>query len=238
MEYWDEAVEVSKMLSGDDFYPKIFEPFRPFQDGYAMITEFTYGVTLENLFWPTDLHPFPWLMQSIRDIFLDEFPFYLANLITIFEILGGNGIFYGDVRAHNILLRHDGYLQLKDLRHAFRPYVVERSKVYAAMPWVPPEVRNGEYNGAYSPLYSLGALVYELASRRKFNELFFKTGKLKFPKGFDISLKSIILKLLEVDYGQRSLNLEEIKSSTYFGDLDWEALRTHRTESPILLSFK
>lgn len=239
-EYIKEAVHVMRMVGtspGFHFFPTLVDPNCLVDGQRYIVNEFRHGISFENLFNTAVDHPLPELMQRIRGEVFDSFPFYLAQLITIFEVLGDQGVFNGKVQLSNISLLANGNLELVDLRSAFRPEAQKRKYVTASMPYAPPEVRSGKHVGAYSHFFSLGALVYELTTGIPFDYERAVVETLVFPKKFCPDLQEIVEHLLTVNYERRIAALGKIKTSPYFQGIRWRDILLGEASPPINLAF-
>jgi hypothetical protein len=241
VEYHEESAAVMRILAdlpGHSYFPAPIDTMCTYQGNHYSVSKFRLGISLENIFYTKNDHELKNLMLNLRERILTDFPFFLAQLITIFEILSGSGVFYGKVECRMISLLSNGYMELVDLRQAFRPYQQRRKYVSASMPWAPPEVRSGKKVGPYSHFYSLGGLVYELVTRKKFSAINADHRKLGFPLDISPDLKTIIEDLLTVDYEQRIATLSRIKVSPFFTAINWIAVRQGTEPSPITLNFE
>lgn len=235
LEYIHETVQVMRLLGyapGFQFFPNLVDPHALLNGQRYIVNEFRQGISFENIFNTPADHPFPDLMMGIRTKIFENFHFYLAQLITIFEVLSDNGVFNGKVKLSNISILANGNLEMPDLRAAFRPELQKRKHVTASMPYASPEVRTGKHVGAYSHFFSLGAMLYELTTGRPFH-----LEELDFPDGFNEDLEEIISHLLTVNYERRIGALSKVKTNRYFKDINWKAMLVGDAEPPIQLKF-
>ena len=157
---------------------------------------------------------------------------YSAQIVLILEYLHSNSIIYRDLKPENILIKHNGYIKLTDF--GLSKVVQDRTYTFCGTSeYLAPEIilKNG-YSKAVD-WWSFGILIYEmLAGIDPFHNpdpmvLFdnILNCKLRFPKGFDCTAKSLVKRLLQIDlsrrYGNMKRGVSQIKKHKWFKDIDW-----------------
>lgn len=112
------------------------------------------------------------LSERIRVFAPFSVPLALGIAIGVCEglrTLHAMGIVHGDVGPHNVVATHDGGARLQ-LGGFWRAYRGDRSGAYAALdqmaPYIAPELVEGGEPSPQSDFYALGALLFELLTKR------------------------------------------------------------------------
>ena len=184
----------------------------------------------------------------------DVVRFYTAQIAIALQHLHEFGIAYRDLKPENILIDEDGYIKLCDFGASVHFQGTKKENTFAGSPeYASPEMIAHEGHTIMSDWWSFGILIYELLfgitpffnmDKNRMYELI-EIGELKFPKYIKIDgnnkplkvsdeAKNIISKLLEKNPGSRlgKAGLDEIKSQPFFGNLNFEMLKTKKLKSP------
>lgn len=160
---------------------------------------------------------------------------YGAMVASMFEYLHSSNIVYRDLKPENLLITVDGYLKLTDF--GFAKVIEGRTYTLCGTPeYLAPEILLNKGHGKPVDWWTLGILIYEmLAGIDPFSDddpmaIYQKIlkGKVRFPRNFDKSAKSLVKHLLVADLSKRFGNLRngvnDIKMHRWFGGLDWSSL--------------
>ena len=184
----------------------------------------------------------------------DVVRFYTAQIAIALQHLHEFGIAYRDLKPENILIDEDGYIKLCDFGASVHFQGTKKENSFAGSPeYASPEMIAHEGHTIMSDWWSFGILIYELLygitpffnmDKNRMYELI-EIGELKFPKFVKIEgtnkpvkvsdeAKNIISKLLEKNPGSRlgKTGLYEIKTHPFFGNLNFEMLKTKKLKSP------
>ena len=153
----------------------------------------------------------------------------------MFEYLHSKHIIYRDLKPENLLIASNGYLRLTDF--GFAKYCEGRTYTLCGTPeYLAPEILLNNGHGKAVDWWCLGILTYEMiAGIDPFNDedpmtIYQKIlkGKVKFPRDFDKSAKSLVKHLLVADvtkrYGCLKGGVGDIKGHRWFKGFDWMAL--------------
>jgi serine/threonine protein kinase/tetratricopeptide (TPR) repeat protein len=194
-------------------------------DHPGILKVFDFGITFENdLFCTMELIEGEKLNFDLSSGSFETLYEFLIRICEALEYIHLQGIIHGDLKKQNIQLTQDEYgLKVLDFGLASPVGEKRNSKIEGTIDYIPPEVLKGEILDQRADLYSLGIILYELA-----------TGKLPFqsedpamlmaqhleksplsPKKINANLpeklNAIILKLLEKEPSQRFENAYELK---------------------------
>jgi serine/threonine protein kinase len=168
---------------------------------------------------------------------------YAAMVTSMFEYLHASNIVYRDLKPENLLLTVEGYLKLTDF--GFAKVVEGRTYTLCGTPeYLAPEILLNKGHGKPVDWWTLGIIIYEmLAGIDPFSDddpmaIYQKIlkGKVRFPRNFDSSAKSLVKHLLVADLSKRFGNLRggvnDIKSHRWFTGLDWSSLLNKQLTMP------
>ena len=171
--------------------------------------------------------------------------FYIAEIILAIEHLHDNDILYRDLKPENVLIDYDGHVKLTDFGLSAMDFTKDSfSDIFCGSPeYMPPEMILKEKYNRMIDFYAVGALLYEMiggippfySKKRKvlFHNIVNKEAK--FYKEFSNKAKDLIKKLLRKDYKKRlgyKGGMTEVKSHSFFSDIDWDKLYAKEIQPP------
>lgn len=168
---------------------------------------------------------------------------YGAMVALMFEHLHTKNIIYRDLKPENLLIADDGFLKLTDF--GFAKVVEGRTYTLCGTPeYLAPEILLNKGHGKAVDWWCLGILIYEMnAGIDPFTDedpmgIYQKIlkGKIRYPKSFDESARSIVRHLVVADLSKRYGNLKngvnDIKTHRYFKSINWQAILSKSVPVP------
>ena len=170
--------------------------------------------------------------------------FYAAQIFLALESLHSYDIIFGDLQPENILIQQDGYIKIKDI--ALHQESISESSTdivrhsVANTQYLAPELlRKDEYINNKVDWWAFGCILYEMICGRT---PFYDTDTYKMhhnvlytsvPLRAEISgvATDIILGLLHKSAAIR-IGSDEIRNSTFFSGVDWDALYNKKVSDP------
>ena len=167
---------------------------------------------------------------------IEQARFYSAHIVTIFDYLHNKNIVYRDLKPENILINTNGYLKLTDFGFA---KIITNNLTYTLCgtpEYLAPEIITNKGHGKGVDWWTFGVLLYEMTvGIDPFNDtdpmqIYQKIlkGKVKYPKGMNKDVKSLIKHLLVIEitrrYGCLREGVKDIIDHKFFADFDWKGL--------------
>lgn len=122
-----------------------------------MVMEFLYGLTLKS-----------YLVAKGEPLRFEEVVSYSAQILRALSEAHRNGIIHRDIKPQNIMLLENGRIKVMDFGIAKLPdaeTITVTDKAVGTVYYMSPEQAHGKKNiDTRSDLYSLGAMMYELAT--------------------------------------------------------------------------
>jgi len=175
--------------------------------------------------------------------------FYAAQIVMALQYLHQLGIVYRDLRPENLLLDTSGYMKMVDFGYAKRINDVTWTLV-GTPEYLAPEIIQSKGHNKAVDWWALGILIYEMMAGYPpyYDENPFGiyqkilSGKLEFPRHFDVHSRDLIRKLLTADRTKRIGSLkngaEDIKKHKWYRGLNWAALYNKQMEAFITCNVK
>jgi protein kinase X len=174
-----------------------------------------------------------------------EAMFYSAQIVSIFEYLHQFRIAYRDLKPENLLIDSKGYLRCTDF--GFAKVVKTFTLTVCGTPeYISPEVLLNKGHTTSVDFWCLGIFLYEMLvgyppfigkdTMSTYQKIV--AGKYSFPRNVDAAGKLLIKNLLQADLTKRFGNLrngiDDIKNSSWFEGMDWEALFERTLPAPFI----
>ena len=174
------------------------------------------------------------VIQKLGRLDISMSKFYAAQIILVFEYLHSKNFVYRDLKPENVLVHTSGYLKLSDFGFLKTVKPGERTYTICGTPeYLAPEIILNKGHGQAVDWYCLGIFIYEMMVGRCpfmnddpyeiFKMILYE--KMRFPRDFDRSAKSIIRHLTDHDLSKRYGNLkygsEDIKNHRFFNDMNF-----------------
>lgn len=224
-----EKILMEKELLIQMNHPNILKLFRTLQTNSSIyiVLEYCDKGTLADLF-KTDI------TYSI-----DTYRIITAQIIEALSYLHMNGVIYGDLKAENVLINHNGVLKLGDFNLSATSSLLD-NRIRGTISYIAPELLMHNHKSEKSDYWSLGVLLYYLYYRQfpfKTNtqsEMLFniysrsipdEPRDRKAPKEF----RNFIMGLLVKDPAKRlGSNIMEIKKHPFFKNFDWKTFQENK----------
>ena len=121
-----------------------------------MVMEYVYGMTLKK-----------YLVGNNGPLELDEILSYISQVLRALRVAHNEGIIHRDIKPQNIMVLGDGKIKVMDFGIAKLPNaetVTVTDKAVGTVYYMSPEQASGKPIDPRSDIYSLGAMLYELAT--------------------------------------------------------------------------
>ncbi|OCT61460.1 hypothetical protein XELAEV_18047485mg [Xenopus laevis] len=173
--------------------------------------------------------------------------FYSGCIVLGLQFLHERHIIHRDIKPQNILLNWDGYARITDFGISKKTAGYD-GKAYTAcgsLSYMAPEIFSSNNHGKSVDWWALGVLLYKmLLNKLPFNAFFVETlfkrikeNEPNYPKNLDEDATSIIQNLLRKNPQERlgsKCDAEELKESSFFKELDFDALSKKQIKAPII----
>ena len=151
-----------------------------------IVMEYVHGVTLKNY------------MKKKGALSVSEIICYTEQILEALIYAGGKGIVHRDIKPQNVMLLKNGFIKVTDFGIAKLPTsetITQPDKAIGTVYYISPEQAKGGKIDARSDLYSLGIMMYEMA-----------TGKLPFVSESAVSVA--MMQINQTPVPPRKLNPE------------------------------
>lgn len=175
--------------------------------------------------------------------------FYAAQVVLALEYLHHCSVIHRDLKPENILIHDNGYIKLSDL--GFAKVVKNRTFTLCGTPeYLAPEIILSKGYSFSVDWWALGVLIYEMISGfppfycsdtvRMYEKIL--DGHWKAPDQMKSHCKFLVKQFLELEPSKRLGSLKsgvyDIKSNTWFNDINWHSLLHQRIEPPFVPDVK
>lgn len=226
-------------------YPFIIKLVTTFQDKLHvyMLTSLYLGGELRSV------------LQNSRNTYIPEWAakFYAANVLDGLGYMHRRRILYRDLKPENVLLDSQGYTVIVDL--GFAKYVPDKTYTFCGTPlYLAPEIilQRGHDEGVDH--WSWAVMLYEMIvgvvpfwdegmDQRALLKAIVR-GHFEFPEGDFMSdaskdlLKRMLVVQPEKRLGSFATGDMDIRSHSFFDEIDWEALANKELETPMTPQIK
>lgn len=225
------------------------------EDSFLLSLHFAFQ-TIDNLFMVIDFCPHGDLsivlaQQENGHFSEDVIRFYSAEIFLAVEELHARNYIYRDMKPENVLIDSEGHARVADFGLAAEGIKSPNdfAKSFAGSPiYLSPEMIKNRRTYKVSDFYSIGVMIYELATGEPpfisddINKLYalIKKGDVKFPRGQPVrlsrELEDLITKLMRTDPKTRlgaARGVAEIKEHEFFKGLNWELISKKAISPPL-----
>lgn len=170
-----------------------------------------------------------------------EAVFYSGEIVLALAYLHSQNIVYRDLKPENLLITSGGHLKMTDF--GFAKFVEDRTWTLCGTPeYLAPEIIQSKGHGRAVDWWALGILIFEmLAGYPPFYDenpfgIYQKvlSGRIDFPRHFDLKGKDLIKRLLTADRAKRfgclKNGAEDIQRHKWYKHVDWNDLALCRVK--------
>ncbi|XP_041435994.1 protein kinase C delta type-like [Xenopus laevis] len=174
---------------------------------------------------------------------MDSIRFYAAEMVCALQFLHSNGIIHRDLKPGNVLVTSEGHVKIADFGLAVEGiygYRKARGR-RGTLPYMAPEVIEGQAYDAGIDWWSLGILIYEMAtgdhplySGNDVSEFIeaIKYNKPRIPYWFSEELQDLLQQLLMKNPDERLGCNGNIREHPFFHSIDWVQLEKLNVPPP------
>lgn len=179
----------------------------------------------------------------------DSARFYAGEIILALAYLHAMNAIYRDLKPENILITSDGHVKLTDF--GFAKVVEDRTYTLCGTPeYLAPEIIQSKGHGKGVDWWALGVLMFEmLAGFPPFYDespfgIYKKalSGKVNFPRHFDVKAKDLITRLLTYEASQRlgclKHGAQDLQKHKWYKGMDWDHLINRSIRPPFVPNVK
>lgn len=153
---FEKEAQASASLS----HPNIVNVYDVGTDGdvHYIVMELVNGITLKQ-----------YIQNKATYLSTQEIVQITKQIAMALDHAHSNGIIHRDIKPHNILITDDGHIKVADFgiaRAATSATIVKTNEAMGSVHYASPEQARGGFIDARSDLYSLGILMFELATGR------------------------------------------------------------------------
>jgi len=185
-------------------------------------------------------------LQNERKFSNDRARFYCAEIVLALEYLHANGVMYRDLKPENLLIDSSGHIKLTDFGLSKEGISTDgRTSTFCGTPeYLAPEIVEGKQYTMSVDWWSLGTLLYEMLTGlppfydEDVNKMYQKkmNAALDIPDYVESKAKDLTKRFLDRNPATRLQDPHDIKSHSYFKDIDWEKLLQREVEPPYVPS--
>src|SRR5581483_4736930 len=128
----------------------------PYTKEYIMVLEYAKGGNFNN-----------WLNENFEVFNWKGKLFLLYNLISGLKEIHQNKMVHRDFHTGNVLIKRSDHPLISDMGLCGKVGNMDKTKIYGVMPYVAPEVLKGKPYNQAADIYSLGMLMYFIATGRQ-----------------------------------------------------------------------
>ncbi len=153
---FEKEAQASASLS----HPNIVNVYDVGTDGdvHYIVMELVNGITLKQ-----------YIQNKATYLSTQEIVQITRQIAMALDHAHSNGIIHRDIKPHNILITEDGHIKVADFgiaRATTSATIVKTNEAMGSVHYASPEQARGGFIDARSDLYSLGILMFELATGR------------------------------------------------------------------------